>query len=75
MVRVNCNLRLVLSYKVRYQLGNQLLSKGHSTPFISNLKKPTCDSKQDMFELATLQYFSELRVHEPVVNKGSVSSN
>ena len=36
-----------------------ILSKGHSTqgskiPFISNLKKPACASKQDMLELATL---------------------
>ena len=37
------------------------LSKGHSTqgskiPFISNLKKPACASKQDVLELATLRY-------------------
>ena len=36
------------------------LSKGHSTqglktPFISNLKKPACASKQDVLELATLR--------------------
>ena len=41
------------------------LSKGHSTqegskiPFISNLKKPACASKQDVLELATLRYISK----------------
>ena len=37
------------------------LSKGHSIkrpkiPFIRNVKKPACASKQDVLELATLQY-------------------
>ena len=37
------------------------LSNGHSTlgpkiPFISNLKKATCASKQDVLELAILRY-------------------
>ena len=40
------------------------MSKGHSTytpnfPFISNLKKPACASKQDVLELTTLQYTYE----------------
>ena len=39
----------------------KFLSKGHSTygskiPFISNLKKPACATKQDVLELATLWY-------------------
>ena len=39
------------------------LSKGHSTygskiPFISNLKKPACASKQDVLEHATLGYLN-----------------
>ena len=53
---------IVASSNAHYWLETQFLSKGpgHSTqgskiPFISNMKKPACASKQDVLELATLQ--------------------
>ena len=51
----------------------KILSKSHCTkgpkiPFISNLKKPTCASKQDVLELAILRYsIFILQIYCPIV--------
>ena len=71
---LNIEYGIVMTSNVLNQLGNKVFVK--RSQYISNLKKPTCASKQDVLELATLRVFvafvlSSIEVLEYITISGS----